>query len=190
MHCFKSGWHYFANKGPSSHGYGFSCAEELILLNCGVGEDFWESLGLQGDPTSPSQRRSVLGVHWKDSCWSWNSNHLAILCKGLTHLKRPWCWERLKAGAEGYNRGWDGWMASLTQWTWVWVDSRSWWGTGRPGAAVMGSQRVGHDWVTKLNWTELILPTSSSLSTSVLDFIYANTSKYDYIVFFFPLYGH
>ena len=132
----------------------------------------------------------VLSVHWKDQCWSWNSNHLAILCKGLTHLKRPWCWERLKAGAEGYNRGWDGWMASLTQWTWVWVDSRSWWGTGRPGAAVMGSQRVGHDWVTKLNWTELILPTSSSLSTSVLDFIYANTSKYDYIVFFFPLYGH
>ena len=109
--------HYFANKGPSSHGYGFSCAEELILLNCGVGEDFWESLGLQGDPTSPSQRRSVLGVHWKDSCWSWNSNHLAILCKGLTHLKRPWCWERLKAGGEGDNRGWYGWMASLTRWT-------------------------------------------------------------------------
>ena len=67
-------------------------------------------------------------------------------CEELTHLKRPWCWERLKAG-EGDNRGWDGWMASLTQWTWVWVNSRSWWWTGRPGVLQsMGSQRVGHDW--------------------------------------------
>ena len=54
----------------------------------------WESLGLQGDPTSPSQRRSVLGVHWKDWCWSWNSNTLATWCEELTHLKRLWCWER------------------------------------------------------------------------------------------------
>ena len=76
-------------------------------------------------------------------------------CKELTHLlKRPWCWERLRAGGEGDDRGWDGWMASPTQWTWVWVDSRSWWWTGRPGVLwFMGSQRVGHDWVT--NWTEL-----------------------------------
>ena len=103
-----------------------------MLLNCGVAEDSWESLGLQGDPTSPFWRRSVLGVHWKDWCWSWNSSTLATWCKELTHLKRPWCWERLKAG-EGDKRGWDGWMASLTQWTWVWVDSGSWWWTGRPG---------------------------------------------------------
>ena len=52
-------------------------------------------------------------------CWSWNSNTLARWCKELTHWKRPWCWERLKAGGGGDNRGWDGWMASLTQWTWV-----------------------------------------------------------------------
>ena len=72
----------------------------------------------------------------------------------LTHLKRPWCWERLKAG-EGDNRGWDGWMTSLTQWTWVWVNSGSWWWTGKPGMLQsMGSQRVEHDWATKLNWTE------------------------------------
>ena len=68
----------------------------------------------------------------------------------MTHWKRPWCWERLKVGAEGDNRGWDGWMASPTRWTWVWVNSRSWWWTGRPGVLQsMGSQRVGHDWVTE-----------------------------------------
>ena len=67
------------------------------------------------------------GVHWKDWCWSWNSNTLATWCEELTHWKRPWCWERWKAGGEGDNRGWDGWMASLTQWTWVWMDSGSWW---------------------------------------------------------------
>ena len=58
---------------------------------------------------------------------------LATWCKELTHWKRPWCWERLKVGGEGDDRGWDGWMASLTQWTWVWVSSRSWLWTGKPG---------------------------------------------------------
>ena len=82
-------------------------------------------------------------------------NTLATWCKELTHLKRSWCWERLRAG-EGDDRGWDGWMASLTEWTWVWVDSRSWWWTGRPGVlGFMGLQRVRHNWVTELNWTEL-----------------------------------
>ena len=85
-------------------------------------EDSWESLGLQEDPTSLCQRRSVLGVHWKDWCWSWNSNILAISWEELTHLKGPRCWERLRAGGEGDDRGWDGWMASPTQWTWVWVN--------------------------------------------------------------------
>ena len=98
-----------------------------MLLNCGVGEDSWESLGLQGDPTSPSSRKSVLNIHWKDWCWSWNSNTLATWCEELPHWKRPRCWKRLKARGEGDNRGWDGWMASLTQWTWVWINSRSWW---------------------------------------------------------------
>ena len=73
----------------------------------------------------------------------------------LTHWKSLWCWEGLGAGGEGDDRGWDGWMASPTQWTWVWVNSRSWWWTGRPGVLqFMGSQRVGHDWATELNWTE------------------------------------
>jgi len=69
-------------------------------------------------------------------------------------LERPWCWEGLTAGREGDNRGWDGWMASSTRWTWVWVNSGSWWWTGRPGMLqFLGSQRVRHDWVTELNWT-------------------------------------
>ena len=92
-------------------------------------------------------------VLWKDWCWSWNSSTLATSCEELTHWKRPWCWEGFGAGGEGDDRGWDGWMASLTQWTWVWVNSRSWWWTGRPGMLqFMGSQRVGHDWVTELKW--------------------------------------
>ena len=65
--------------------------------------------------------------------------------------KKPWCWEGLGAGGEGDDREWDGWMASPTQWTWVWVNSRSWWWTGRPGMLrFMGSQRVRHDWATEL----------------------------------------
>ena len=69
----------------------------------------------------------------------------------LTHWKRPWCWERLKAGGEGDDRGWDGWMASWIQWTWVWVNSGTWWWTRRPGVLQsMGSQRVGHNW----DWTD------------------------------------
>ena len=74
-------------------------------------------------------------------------NTLATWWEELTHWKRPWYWKRLKAGEEGDDRGWDGWMALPTQWTWVWVNSESWWGTGRPDVLQsMGSQRVGRDW--------------------------------------------
>ena len=91
------------------------------------------------------------GVHWKDWCWSWPHH-----AKSWLIGKRPWCWEGLGAGGEGDSRGWDSWMASLTRWAWVWVNSRSWWWTGRPGLLrFMGSQRVRHDWATELNWTEL-----------------------------------
>ena len=70
-------------------------------------------------------------------------------------IGKDWRWEELGAGGEGDDRGWDGWMASLTRWTWVWVNSRSWWWTGRPGVLrFMGSQRVGHDWATDLIWSE------------------------------------
>ena len=117
--------------------------------------DAFELLGLQGDPTSPFWRRSVLGVLWKEWCWSWSSRTLATSCEELTHWKRLWCWEGLGVGGKGDDRGWDGWMASPTWWTWVWVDSGSWWWTGRPGILwLMGSQKVRHDWATELNWTE------------------------------------
>ena len=90
----------------------------------------------------------------------WNSSTLATWWKELTHWKRPWCWERLKTGGEGDNRGWDGWMASPTQWTWVWVNFGSWWWTGRPGMLqFMESQRVGHDWATELNWADVQIHT-------------------------------
>ena len=88
-------------------------------------------------------------------CWSWNSNTWATSCKELTHWKRPWCWEGLGAGREGEDRGWDGWMVSPTRWTWVWVNSGSWWYTGRPGMlGFMGLQRVEHDWTIELNWDD------------------------------------
>ena len=126
-----------------------------MCLNCGVGEDSWKSLGPQGDPISPSQRKSVLNINWKEWCWSWSSNTLATWWEELTHWKRPWCWERLKVGGEGDGRGWDGWMASLTWWACVWVSSRSWWWTRKPGMLQSkGLQRVGHNWETELNWTE------------------------------------
>ena len=74
-------------------------------------------------------------------------------CEEMTHWKRPWCWERLKAGGEGDDRGWDGWMASLTQRTWVWASSGRWWRTGQPGMLQsLGSQRVRHDWV--IEWQQ------------------------------------
>ena len=128
-----------------------------MLLNCGVGEDSWDSLGLQGDPTNQSQRKSVLNIHWKNWCRSWNFSSLATWREELTHLKRPWCWERLRMGGERNGVGWDGWMASPTHWPWVLVNSGSCWWTGKPGVLQsMGSQRAWHDCATKVNWTELL----------------------------------
>ena len=158
--------HYFANKSPSSQSYGFSSSHvwswtikkaehwRIDAFECGVGEDSWEFLGLQGDSSSPSYRKSVLNIPWKGRCWSWNSNTSATWWEELTHLKRPWCWERLRAGGEGDDRGWDGWMASPTQWTWVWMNSGSWWWTGRPVLLLsMRSQyQIGLSNWTELNW--------------------------------------
>ena len=98
----------------------------------------------------PSESKSAWNIHWKDWCWSWNSNTLTTWCEELTHWKRPWCCERLKVWGEGDDRGWDGWMTSLTQWTWVWVRSGSWWWTGRSGVLQsMGSKRAGHNLLTE-----------------------------------------
>ena len=101
-----------------------------------------------------SIRRSALGFLWREWCWSWNSSTLATSCKELTHWKSLWCREGLGVGGKGDDRGWDGWMASLTRWTWVWMNSGSWWWTGRPGVLqFMGLQRVRQDWATELNWS-------------------------------------
>ena len=157
--------HYFANKGPSSQRYGFPvvmyrCESSTIKkTECWRIDAFelwyWRRLLRLQDQTSPSERKSDPNIYWKDWWWRWNSNTLATRCKELTHLKRSWCWGRLKSGGEGDNRGWDGWMASPTQRTWVWASFGSWWWTGKPGVLQsMGSQRVRHDWTTKLNWTD------------------------------------
>ena len=132
-------------------------AKELMPLNCGVGEDSWESLGLLGDPTSPFWRRSALGFPWKEWCWSCNSSTLATSCEELTHWKRLWCWEGFGAGGEGDDRRWDGWMASLTRWTWVWVNSGSWWWMDREAwhAAIHG---VAKSRTRLSDWTELNNP--------------------------------
>ena len=97
-----------------------------------------------------------------DWCWSWSwiSNTWATWCKQLTHWKRPWCWEKLKAGGEGDDRGWDGWMASPTRWTWVWASSGNWWWTGKPD---MLQSMVSESQTRLSNWTELNLPWSLSL---------------------------
>ena len=123
----------------------------------------WESLGLQGDQTSQSWRKSTLNIHWKDWCWSWSSNTLATWCKELTHWKRLWCWERLRAGGEGGDRGWDGWMASLTQQTRVWANSGDSEGQGSMTCCSPRGRRVGQDWAAA---AELFAPLTSTNVTN------------------------
>ena len=128
--------------------------KELMLLNCGAGEDSWESFGLQEDATSPSSRRSVLNIHWKDWCWSCNSSPWPSDVKKWLIGKDPDAGKEWRWDEKGSTR-WNGWKASPMRWTWVWVNSGSCWWTGRPGMLQsMGSQRVRHDWVTELSWTE------------------------------------
>ena len=125
---------------------------------------FW-TVVLEKTLESPLDCQEIQPVHPKgDQSWVFTGRtdveaETSILWPphAKSWLKRPWCWERLKAGGEGDDRGWDGWMASPTQWTWVWVNSRRWWWTGRTGVLrFMGSQRVGHNWATELNWIPFI----------------------------------
>ena len=163
--------YYLANKSPSSQSHGFSSSHvwmwELDYEESWVPKNwcFW-TVVLENTLESPLDCKEIQLVHpkWNQS-WIFvgrtdadtkNSNTLATWCK-LTHLKRLWCWERLKAGGEGDDRGWDGWMASPTWWMWIWVSSRSWWWTGRPGMLQsMGSQRVRHSWAIELNWMDFV----------------------------------
>ena len=157
--------------GKSCQGYGF-CSSHVWMGELDYKESwalknwcFW-TVVLEKTLESPLDCKEIQLVHPKgDQSWMFigrmmlklNSNTLATWCKELTHWKRSCCWKRLKAGGEGDDRGWNVWMASSTQWTWVWVDSRSWWWRGRPGMMrFMGSQKVGHDWVTEMSWTELM----------------------------------
>ena len=123
--------------------------EELMLSNFGGG-DFWGSLGLQGVQASQSKRKPTLNPHWKDWCSIGSSDALAIWWEEAIHWKRPWCWERLRAGSEGGDRGLDIWMASLTQWTWIWANCGRLWRTAMSGGLQsMESQRVQYGLATK-----------------------------------------
>ena len=158
-------------QSPSSQGYGFSCGHVWMWeLDC---EESWAPKNwcfwivvLEKTLESPLDCKEIQPVHSKgDQSWVFFGRTDA---EAETPILWPpheksWligkdsCWEALGAGGEGDDRGWDGWMASLTQWTWVWVNSRSWWWTGRPGVLrFMGWPRVGHDWATELNWTDVL----------------------------------
>ena len=125
-----------------------------MLLNCGVGEDSWQSLGLQGDPTSPLRNQSWIfigrTVAEAETPILWPPDANSWLIWKYPDAGKDWRQEEKRTTA------WDGWMASLTRWTWVWVNSGSWWWTGRSGVLQsMGLQRVGHDWVTELAYQVL-----------------------------------
>ena len=162
--------HYYkANKGPYSQSYGFSSShvwmweldhkEGWALKNwC-----FWPVMlekTLESPRTARTSNQSILmeinsEYSLEGQMLRLKLQTLATWCKERTHLKRPWCWERLRA-EDGDDRGWDGWITSLIQWTWVWVDSGSWWWIGRPGMLqFIRLQSVGHDWATELDWIEL-----------------------------------
>ena len=126
-----------------------------MLLNCGVGEDSWESLGLQGDPQS-ILKEIIPECSLEGLMLKLKLQYFGHLMEELTHWKRPWCWEKLKEEEKGDDRGWDGWMTSLTQWTWGRASSKSGWWIGKPGLLQsMGSQRVRHDWAELNYWTNL-----------------------------------
>ena len=155
--------HYFTNKGPPSQSYGFSSSHvwmwELDYKESWAPKNwcFW-TVVLEKTLESPLDCKEIQPVHPKgNQSWIFFGRTdveaetpvlWATWCEEPTHLKRLWCWERLKAGGEGSNRGWDGWMA---QWTWLWIGSGSWWWTGRPGSVHGGHKEL--DTTEQLNWT-------------------------------------
>ena len=139
--------HYFANNGPSSQSYGFSRSHvwmwELDYKESWAPKkwcfELWCWRRLLRIPwierrSNQSTQKEISSEYWLEGLMlKVNCNTLVTWCEELAHWKRPWHWERLKVGGEGDDKGWVGWMASLTRWRWVWVNSRSWWWTGRPG---------------------------------------------------------
>ena len=185
---------FLANKGPSSQGYGFP----VVMYGC----ESWTVKKAEHwriDAFEAWCWRRLLSVPWtvgrsnpsilKETNPEYSlaglmlppdgGNTLATWCEELTHLKRPWCWERLKVG-EGDDRGWDGWMASLTECTWVWVSSRSWWWTGKPWhAAVHGVAES--DTSEQLNWTDCqSILLASGLSTLLAKWSFHAANSYPY----------
>ena len=139
--------HHFAGKGPFSQSYGFSSSHaQMWELDCkGWVLKNWcfQTVALEKILEIPLESKEIKPVNPKGN-WRWifigrtdakseAPNTLGTWCEELTHWKRPWRWERLRASGEGDSRGWDGWMASLTQWTWVSANSERWWRTGKPG---------------------------------------------------------
>ena len=188
----KKQWHYFVNKGPSSQSYGFSSSHVWILeLDYKkIKAEEWCFWIVVLDKTlerlldckeihlvHPKGNQSWIFIHRKD--WCWNSNTFATWWEELTHLKEPWCWERLKEGGEKDDRGWDGWMASLTRWTWVWVSFRNRWWTGKPGLLQsMGLQRVGHEWASKLTDTYIWIRKKNDVWSILYNFLWALQKKH------------
>ena len=164
--CIKKQRHHFANKVPYSQSYDFSSSHvwmwELDYKESWVSKNwcFWTVVLEKILRVSWTARRSNQSIlkeispeYSLEGCWSWNSNTLATWCKNWLIWKDPDAEKDWRQ--EGKDRGWDGWMPSLTQWTWVWVNAWSKWWTEWPDVLrFMGSQRVGHDWATQLNWTE------------------------------------
>ena len=162
---YKKQRHYLANKDPSSQSYGFSSSHlwmwELDYKESWVPKNwcFWTVVLEKTFRVPWSSRRSNQSILKEISTeysleglmLKLKLQYLATWCEDLSHLKRPWCRERLKAGGEGDDRGWDGWMASLTQWTWVWVNSGSWWWTGRPVCCSPWGHKES-DMTERLNW--------------------------------------
>ena len=163
--------HYFADKGPSSQSYGFSSSyiwsESWTIKKAECqrtyGFELWHWRRLLRVPYAARRSNQI---NLKEISFEYSLEglmlklkvqFLATLCEELTYWKRLWCWGRLNAGREGDDRGWNGWMASWTRWTWVWANSGNWWWTGKPGMLQsMGSQRVEHrtEW---LNWSPELL---------------------------------
>ena len=132
------------------------CEEGWALKNW-----FFWNVVLEKTLESPLDCKEIQPVHSEDQPWDFfgrTDDKAETPVLWPPHVKsllteKDWCWKGLGAGGEGDDWGWDGWIASLTRWTWVWVNSRSWWWTGRPGVLwFMGSRRVRHNWVTELNW--------------------------------------
>ena len=126
-------------------------AKEMRLFKCGVGEELvlnvpWIARRLHQSILKETNPEYSL----EGSMLTLKLQYFGHLMQRSTHWKRPWCWERLKAGGERDHKGWDGWMASLTQWTWVWIGSGRWWRTEKSRVLQsMGSQRVRQDWATE-----------------------------------------